>query len=115
MPLPVKAYRKYIKWIYFKKSFLSFCPGLRRTQKNSKPTNHTSQMDNMNYVSTTCGRRFDLRHTQKVITKSNSLFSYNIHRLESGEYIIEEKFYASPYNNRYILLNDKQIEELKLS
>jgi hypothetical protein len=66
-------------------------------------------------ISTTCGRKFDLRNTEKVIEKSNSLFSYNIHKLKTGEYIIEEKFYASPYNNRYILLNDEQIEQLKLS
>ena len=66
-------------------------------------------------ISTTCGRKFDLRNTEKVIEKSNSLFSYNIHKLKSGEYIIAEKFYANPYNNRYILLTDEQIEALKLS
>jgi len=66
-------------------------------------------------ISTTCGRRFDLRNTEKIIEKSNSLFSYNIHKLQTGEYIIEEKFYASPYNNRYVLLNDEQIEQLKIS
>jgi hypothetical protein len=66
-------------------------------------------------ISTTCGKKFDLRNTEKVIEKSNSLFSYNIHKLKSGEYIIAEKFYASPYNNRYILLTDEQIEALKLS
>ena len=72
-------------------------------------------MNNRYSISTTCGRKFDLRKTEKVIEKSNSLFSYNIHKLNTGEYIIEEKFYASPYNNRYILLNDEQIEQLKIS
>ena len=75
----------------------------------------TSELKSMYHISTTCGRKFDLRNTEKVIEKSNSLFSYNIHKLNTGEYIIEEKFYASPYNNRYILLNDEQIEQLKLS
>ncbi len=74
-----------------------------------------SDMNTIYHISTTCGKKFDLRNTKKVIEKSNSLFSYNIHKLESGEYIIEEKFYANPYNNRYILLNDEQIEQLKLS
>jgi hypothetical protein len=69
----------------------------------------------MHYVNTTCGKQFDLDDTEKVIEKSNSLFSYNIHKLKTGEYIIAEKFYANPYNNRYILLNDEQIEALKES
>ena len=69
----------------------------------------------MHYVNTTCGKQFDLDDTEKIIEKSNSLFSYNIHKLKSGEYIIAEKFYANPYNNRYILLNDEQIEALKES
>ena len=72
-------------------------------------------IDNRYGITTTCGRKFDLRNTEKVIEKSNSLFSYNIYKLNTGEYIIEEKFYASPYNNRYILLNDEQIEALKES
>ncbi|PSR56413.1 hypothetical protein AHMF7605_24390 [Adhaeribacter arboris] len=67
----------------------------------------------MQYINTTCGKEFDLDSTEKIIEKSNSLFSYNIHKLKSGEYIIAEKFYANPYNNRYILLNDEQIEALK--
>jgi len=75
----------------------------------------TSELKSMYHISTTCGCKFDLRNTEKVIEKSNSLFSYNIHKLQTGEYIIEEKFYASPYNNRYILLNDEQIEQLKVS
>ncbi|MGV3639397.1 MAG: hypothetical protein ACO1NZ_02690 [Adhaeribacter sp.] len=74
-----------------------------------------SGMNNIYYISTTCGRKFDLRNTEKVIEKSNSLFSYNIHKLKTGEFIIEERFYSNPYNNRYILLNDEQIEQLKLS
>ncbi len=74
-----------------------------------------SGMNNMYQISTTCGRKFDLRNTEKVIEKSNSLFSYNIHKLQTGEFIIEEKFYANPYNNRYILLTDEQIEQLRLS
>ncbi len=69
----------------------------------------------MHYVNTTCGKQFDLDDTEKIIEKSNSLFSYNIHKLKTGEYIIAEKFYANPYNNRYILLNDDQIEALKES
>ncbi|QMU27468.1 hypothetical protein [Adhaeribacter radiodurans] len=69
----------------------------------------------MQYINTTCGKEFDLDSTEKVIEKSNSLFSYNIHKLKTGEYIIAEKFYANPYNNRYILLNDEQIEALKES
>lgn len=67
----------------------------------------------MQYINTTCGKQFDLDNTEKVIEKSNSLFSYNIHKLNTGEYIIAEKFFANPYNNRYILLNDAQIEALK--
>lgn len=67
----------------------------------------------MQYISTTCGKQFDLDHTEKIIEKSNPLFSYNIHQLKTGEYIIAEKFYASPYNNRYILLNDAQIAALQ--
>ena len=66
-------------------------------------------------ISTTCGKKFDLRNTEKVIEKSNSLFSYNIHKLKTGEYIIAEKFFTNPYNNRYILLTDEQIEALKIS
>ena len=72
-------------------------------------------MNKMQYIHTTCGKKFDLDNTEKVIEKSNSLFSYNIHKLKTGEYIIVEKFYANPYNNRYILLNDAQIEALKES
>ncbi len=67
----------------------------------------------MQYINTTCGKQFDLDSTEKIIEKSNSLFSYNIHKLKTGEYIIAEKFFANPYNNRYILLNDEQIEALK--
>ncbi len=67
----------------------------------------------MQYINTTCGKQFDLDNTEKIIEKSNSLFSYNIHKLKTGEYIIAEKFFANPYNNRYILLNDEQIEALK--
>ncbi len=70
-------------------------------------------MISMQYINTTCGKQFDLDNTEKVIEKSNSLFSYNIHKLNTGEYIIAEKFFANPYNNRYILLNDAQIEALK--
>ncbi|RDC65940.1 hypothetical protein [Adhaeribacter pallidiroseus] len=70
-------------------------------------------MTSMQYINTTCGKQFDLDSTEKIIEKSNSLFSYNIHKLKSGEYIIAEKFFANPYNNRYILLNDEQIEALK--
>lgn len=69
----------------------------------------------MHYINTTCGKQFDLDNTEKIIEKSNSLFSYNIHQLKTGEYIIAEKFYANPYNNRYILLNDEQIEAIKAS
>ena len=69
----------------------------------------------MQYINTTCGKQFDLDSTEKIIEKSNSLFSYNIHKLKTGEYIIAEKFFANPYNNRYILLNDEQIEALKES
>ncbi len=64
-------------------------------------------------ITTTCGRQLDLSTTELVIERSNSLFSYNIHKLTTGEYIIAEKFYANPFNNRYILLNDDQIELLK--
>ncbi|MGV3588728.1 MAG: hypothetical protein ACO1OF_17115 [Adhaeribacter sp.] len=74
-----------------------------------------SEINDNQIINTTCGKKFDLRNTEKVIEKSNSLFSYNIHKLNTGEYIIAEKFYASPYNNRYILLTDEQIEALKLS
>ncbi len=69
----------------------------------------------MQYINTTCGKQFDLDSTEKIIEKSNSLFSYNIHKLKTGEYIIAEKFFANPYNNRYILLTDEQIEQLRLS
>ncbi|TPE40620.1 hypothetical protein [Pontibacter mangrovi] len=68
---------------------------------------------NPDLIVTTCGRELDLSSTELVIERSNSLFSYNIHKLKSGEYIIAEKFYANPFNNRYILLNDEQIEMLK--
>ena len=68
---------------------------------------------NPDLITTTCGRQLDLSHTELVIERSNSLFSYNIHKLNSGEYVIAEKFYANPFNNRYILLNDEQIEMLK--
>ncbi|WP_137759794.1 hypothetical protein [Pontibacter sp. SGAir0037] len=64
-------------------------------------------------ITTTCGRQLDLSNTELVIERSNSLFSYNIHKLTTGEYVIAEKFYANPFNNRYILLNDDQIEMLK--
>ena len=70
---------------------------------------------NPDVVTTTCGRELDLSNTELVIERSNSLFSYNIHKLKTGEFIIEERFYSNPYNNRYILLNDEQIEQLKLS
>ena len=68
---------------------------------------------NPDMITTTCGRELDLSSTELVIERSNSLFSYNIHKLKTGEYIIAEKFYANPFNNRYILLNDEQIEMLK--
>lgn len=68
---------------------------------------------NPDVVTTTCGRELDLSNAELVIERSNSLFSYNIHKLNTGEYIIAEKFYANPFNNRYILLNDEQIELLK--
>ncbi|GHA72317.1 hypothetical protein [Pontibacter akesuensis] len=68
---------------------------------------------NPDLIVTTCGRALDLSNTELVIERSNSLFSYNIHKLKSGEYVIAEKFYANPFNNRYILLNDDQIELLK--
>ncbi|MFD2248135.1 hypothetical protein [Pontibacter ruber] len=68
---------------------------------------------NSEIVTTTCGRELDLSTTELVIERSNSLFSYNIHKLMTGEYVIVEKFYANPFNNRYILLNDEQIEMLK--
>lgn len=66
-----------------------------------------------NLITTTCGRQLDLSSAELVIERSNSLFSYNIHKLQTGEYIIAEKFFANPFNNRYILLNDEQIEMLK--
>ena len=66
-----------------------------------------------NLITTSCGKQLDLRNAELVIERSNSLFSYNIHKLETGEYVIAEKFYANPFNNRYILLNDEQIEMLK--
>lgn len=68
---------------------------------------------NTDMITTTCGRQLDLSHTELVIERSNSLFSYNIHKLNTGEYVIAEKFFANPFNNRYILLNDEQIEMLK--
>ncbi len=64
-------------------------------------------------ITTTCGKHFNLSDAELVIERSNSLFSYNIYKLRSGEYVIAEKFYANPFNNRYILLNDEQIEMLK--
>ena len=68
---------------------------------------------NPDIITTTCGRQLDLSKSELVIERSNSLFSYNIHKLNTGEYIIAEKFFANPFNNRYILLNDEQIELLK--
>ncbi|SIQ48915.1 hypothetical protein [Pontibacter lucknowensis] len=68
---------------------------------------------NTDIITTTCGRELDLSRTELIIERSNSLFSYNIHKLNSGEYVIAEKFFANPFNNRYILLNDEQIEMLK--
>jgi hypothetical protein len=68
---------------------------------------------NPDLITTTCGKQFNLSDAELVIERSNSLFSYNIHKLRSGDYIIAEKFYANPFNNRYILLNDEQIEMLK--
>jgi len=70
-------------------------------------------MTNPDLIVTTCGRELDLSTTELVIERANSLFSYNIHKLKSGEYVIAEKFFANPFNNRYILLNDEQIEVLK--
>lgn len=64
-------------------------------------------------IVTTCGRELDLSDAELVVERSNSLFSYHIHKLLTGEYVIAEKFYANPFNNRYILLNDEQIEQLK--
>jgi len=74
---------------------------------------YTTKTTNPDLITTTCGKQLDLSHTEIVIERSNSLFSYNIHKLKSGEYVIAEKFYANPFNNRYILLNDEQIEMLK--
>ena len=74
---------------------------------------HTSMTKKPDVVTTTCGRQLDLSHSELVIERSNSLFSYNILKLQSGEYVIAEKFFANPFNNRYILLNDDQIELLK--
>jgi hypothetical protein len=68
---------------------------------------------NPSIITTTCGKQLDLSTTELIIERSNSLFSYNIHKLKSGDYVICEKFYANPFNNRYILLNDDQIELLK--
>jgi len=68
---------------------------------------------NTNLITTSCGKQLDLRNAELVIERSNSLFSYNIHKLETGEFVIAEKFFANPFNNRYILLNDEQIEMLK--
>ncbi|WP_276498123.1 hypothetical protein [Pontibacter litorisediminis] len=68
---------------------------------------------NPDMITTTCGRELDLSTTELVIERSNSLFSYNIHKLKTGEYVIAEKFYANPFNNRYILLNDEQIDLLR--
>ncbi|TXK45896.1 hypothetical protein FVR03_11360 [Pontibacter qinzhouensis] len=74
---------------------------------------YSTTTNNTDLVTTTCGRQLDLSKTELVIEKSNSLFSYNVHKLSTGEYVIAEKFYANPFNNRYILLNDDQIELLK--
>ncbi|WP_188502831.1 hypothetical protein [Pontibacter amylolyticus] len=73
----------------------------------------TTMTVNSDIITTTCGRELDLSRTELVIERSNSLFSYNIHKMDTGEYVIAEKFYANPFNNRYILLNDEQIEMLK--
>ena len=73
----------------------------------------TTMPVNTDIITTTCGRVLDLSRTDVVIERSNSLFSYNIHKLDTGEYVIAEKFYGNPFNNRYILLNDEQIEMLK--
>jgi hypothetical protein len=72
-------------------------------------------MEENNIVCTTSGKDFDLSSTEKVLERTNSLFSYNILKLQTGEYVIEERFFANPFNNRYILLNDEEIERLKLS
>ena len=74
---------------------------------------YSTMTKNSAVVTTTCGRQLDLSASELVIERSNSLFSYNIMKLKSGEYVIAEKFYANPFNNRYILLNDDQIELLK--
>ncbi len=74
-----------------------------------------NKMEENNIVCTTSGKDFDLSHTEKVLERTNSLFSYNILKLQTGEYVIEEKFFANPFNNRYILLSDDEIERLKLS
>ncbi|MDO6389768.1 hypothetical protein Q4E40_06495 [Pontibacter sp. BT731] len=73
----------------------------------------TTMTVNSDIITTTCGRELDLSRTELIIERSNSLFSYNIHKMDTGEYVIAEKFYANPFNNRYILLNDEQIEMLK--
>lgn len=73
------------------------------------------KMEENNIVCTTSGKDFDLTTTEKVLERTNSLFSYIIHKLQTGEYVIEERFFANPFNNRYILLNDEEIERLKLS
>ncbi|PVY41787.1 hypothetical protein [Pontibacter virosus] len=73
----------------------------------------TTMTVNTDIITTTCGRELDLSRTELIIERSNSLFSYNIHKMDTGEYVIAEKFFANPFNNRYILLNDEQIEMLK--
>ncbi|WP_155800880.1 hypothetical protein [Pontibacter sp. BAB1700] len=50
---------------------------------------------NTDIITTTCGRELDLSRTELIIERSNSLFSYNIHKLNSGEYVIAEKFFAN--------------------
>ncbi|MBX0333087.1 hypothetical protein K3G39_07545 [Pontibacter sp. HSC-14F20] len=78
------------------------------------PIMYVSNMTvNTDIITTTCGRELDLSRTELIIERSNSLFSYNIHKMDTGEYVIAEKFFANPFNNRYILLNDEQIEMLK--
>lgn len=74
---------------------------------------YATMTSNPDMITTTCGKQLNLSDAELVIERSNSLFSYNIHKLKSGEYVIAEKFFANPFNNRYILLNDEQIELLK--
>ena len=42
-----------------------------------------SETNESHLISTTCGKKFDLRNTEKINEKSNSLFSYNIHKLKT--------------------------------